>query len=170
MKERNTIAIIGDGAWGTAMALVLHSGGHDVTIWGHDPAYLDEMRRSRRNRLFLPDAPLPEGIGFEPDLRALVGRADLAVSAVPSKFLRPVLSGLAGAVDPGLPVLSLTKGFDGSPDGETFLRPTEVIQEVLGVNRVAALSGPSHAEEIARGLPASVVIASDGLGVARDLQ
>ncbi|MCC8166572.1 MAG: NAD(P)-dependent glycerol-3-phosphate dehydrogenase [Planctomycetes bacterium] len=170
MKERNNIAVIGDGAWGTAMALVLESAGHAVTIWGHDPAYLDEMRQSRRNRLFLPDAPLPDGIGFEADLQALLGRSDLVVSAVPSKFLRPVLSGLGGAVDPDTPFLSLTKGFDGSPDGETFLRPTEVIRELLGVRRVAALSGPSHAEEIARGLPASVVIASDELAIARDLQ
>ena len=166
MASQEKVAVIGDGGWGTAMAMVLDSSGREVTIWGHDAAYLDEMRRTRRNRMFLSSIAIPGTIGFEADLEKVLAWADLVVTAIPSKYLRPILSRAAGAFDPEKPVLSLTKGLDAA----NLQRPSEVIRECLGARRVAALSGPSHAEEVANFLPASVVVASDDLETARLLQ
>ncbi len=161
-----TITILGDGAWGTAIGLVLASSGHAPTIWSHDPAYLESMRTTRKNEKFLPGAALPDAMLFEPDLEKAVNRADCLVSALPSKFLRPVLEGAGALKDPEKPVLSLTKGFDAG----RLERASEVLRECLGARHVAALSGPSHAEEVAAGLPASVVIASEELEWARRMQ
>lgn len=166
MQEKEKVAIIGDGAWGTAMAMVLATSGRRSVIWGHDPRYLAEMRESRVNRLFLPGLAIPDVVGFEPDLAKAIGWADMVITAVPSKFLRPVLTGAKGALDPEKPVLSLTKGFDP----ESLQRPSRVVAECLGARHVVALSGPSHAEEVARGLPASVVVAARELETARRIQ
>lgn len=166
MQQKEKVAIIGDGGWGTAMAMVLTSSGRRVSLWSHDPQYLDEMRASRQNRLFLPAITLPAKIGFEPDLAKILDWADMVVTAVPSKFLRPVLRNAKGMLDPEKPVLSLTKGFDP----ESLERPSQVVAECLGARHVVALSGPSHAEEVAKSLPASVVVASDELETARRIQ
>lgn len=165
MSEKEKVAVIGDGSYGTAVALVLHSSGRRTAIWGYDPEYLDVMRRTRENDRYLPGIPLPEGIDFVDDLPEIMRWADLIVTAMPSKFMRPVLSGAHGAGADKL-VLSLTKGLDAV----TLQRPSEVVAECLGTNRVVALSGPSHAEEVARGLPASVVVAAEELEAARQAQ
>lgn len=160
------VAILGDGAWGTAMAMVLLSSGHQVRMWSHDPRCLESMKKNRQNRLFLPGIELPADLEFEPDAEAAVKWAELVVAAVPSKYLRSVLAACGEAFDPEKPILSLTKGFD--PD--TLHRPSQLIAECLGAKHVAALSGPSHAEEVARRLPASVVVASSELALARNIQ
>lgn len=166
MQEHEKIAVIGDGGWGTAMAGVLASSGREVKMWSHDAAYLDEMAASRVNSRFLPSIRLPDSLGFDADLAGIMDWADIVMTAIPSKFLRPVLSQAASSFDREKPVLSLTKGFDPG----SLTRPSEVVRECLGAKRVAALSGPSHAEEVARGLPASVVLASGELELARRLQ
>lgn len=166
MTTIEKIAVLGDGGWGTAMATVLRSSGRAVRVWGHDAGYLDAMRRDRENNLYLPGIRLPDELGFEPDIARAIKWADLVVSAIPSKFLRRVLTAAAGSLDPEKPVLSLTKGIDAG----SLERPSEVISECLGARNVAALSGPSHADEVARGLPASVVVASAELELARRIQ
>ena len=166
MQEKEKIAIIGDGGWGTAMAMVLASSGRKTAVWGYDPRYLEEMRTTRINSRFLPGITIPGGIDFESDMGRVLDWADVVVTAVPSKFLRGVLAEAAGKLDPEKPVLSLTKGFDP----ETLHRPSEVVRECLGARHVVALSGPSHSEEVARGLPASVVVASEELETARRIQ
>ncbi|MCC8190595.1 MAG: NAD(P)-dependent glycerol-3-phosphate dehydrogenase [Planctomycetes bacterium] len=165
MANKETVTVIGDGGWGTAMALLLHAGGHPVSLWGHDPAYLETMRSSRENRLFLPGFTLPADLELVDDLAAAVAGADLLVIAVPSKFLRAVLARTAGSGQ-GKVVISLTKGLDA----ETLERPSEVIRGCLQCDRVVAVSGPSHAEEVARGLPASVVAAAAKVDDARRVQ
>lgn len=168
MKQQQpvNVAILGDGAWGTAIAMVLLSSGHRVQLWGHDSRYLDLMASVRQNRLYLPGIDIPDSLEFVPDAKGAVRWADLVVAAVPSKYLRAVLEPCRGALDPEKPVLSLTKGFDA----DSLMRPSELIVECLGTKHVAALSGPSHAEEVARRLPASVVVASAELGLARKIQ
>jgi glycerol-3-phosphate dehydrogenase (NAD(P)+) len=162
-----TVAVLGDGAWGTAFSLVLlEAGAASIRMWGHDPAYLREMARGRENRLFLPGSRLPEEISFEPDLAACVAGADLAVLAVPTRFLRESLSPAAGALRDGPPLLSLTKGLENG----TCRRPSELAREILGAGRVAVLSGPSHAEEVAKRRPTTVVAASDDPDLARAVQ
>jgi glycerol-3-phosphate dehydrogenase (NAD(P)+) len=128
-------AILGDGAWGTAIALLLAGNPeHRVALWSA--------------------------------LTEAVHRADLLIAAVPTVYLRPTLRPVAGALGANKPVLSLAKGLEN----ETFLRPTEILQELLGVDRVAVLSGPSHAEEVSRGRPTTVVAASTDLDLARWIQ
>lgn len=165
MSLEKNITIIGDGGYGTAVALVLNSAGHKTTIWSYDPQYVDEMRRTHENVKFLPGYALPPTIEFETDLSKAIRQADLIMTAVPSKFLRSVLSQAKGAAA-DRPVVSLTKGFDA----DTLMRPTEVIRDCLGAEKIIALSGPSSAGELAQGLPASVVVAADELETARRVQ
>lgn len=146
------IGIIGDGGWGTAIAKILSEKGLDVAIWGHDARYLDTMRASRENTQFLPGITLPASLSFEADLPAVMER-DLVVNAVPTAFLRTVYqrSGL-----PQTSIVSLTKGIERA----THQRPTEILTELLKPKKLAVLSGPSHAEEVAHNLPATLVAAS----------
>ncbi len=166
IPEPEKIAVIGDGGWGTAIASILAQNRHPVTIWGHDPKYLEEMAKTRVNRLFLPDIPIHAGVSFTPDLNQALAWAEVVLIVIPSKFLRAALTASRPRIDPEKPVVSLTKGLDG---GE-LQRPSQVVQECLGVSHILALSGPSHAEEVARNLPASVVVASDELEWARKVQ
>ena len=151
------VTVIGDGGWGTALARLLATNGHAVCLWGAFPDYVDEMRRRRENVKFLPGIALPESLDLSGDLAEAVADADLLVSAVPTQFARRVLRKLARCYRRGVPVVSVTKGIEN----RTLLRPTQIVADVLG-RRVplAALSGPSHAEEVARGLPTTVAVAS----------
>lgn len=164
--EPKRIAMLGDGAWGTAMSTVLIGAGHSVTMWSHDPEYLRAMERDRENTRFLPGIRLPDALAFEPDMTKTLADADLVTMAIPSKFLRASLSRANVKVTGEKPCLSLTKGMDA----DTLEPPSQVLRECLGATRVAVLSGPSHAEEVAKGLPASLVAASDELSTAREVQ
>ncbi|MBI1853002.1 MAG: NAD(P)-dependent glycerol-3-phosphate dehydrogenase [Planctomycetes bacterium] len=156
------IAVIGDGGWGTALALLLDAKGHRVRIWGAFPEYLSDMRRRRENVKFLKGVALSPSIELIPDPADAVADADLVVSAVPTRFLRNVLVRFEPILDAGVPIVSVTKGIEEG----TLRRPSQIIHEVLGRRPVAVLSGPSHAEEVARGLPASVVVASSDESIA----
>jgi glycerol-3-phosphate dehydrogenase (NAD(P)+) len=161
-----TIAVLGDGAWGTAVALLLaRDPSRRVTLWSAREENGRLLRERRENVRLLPGVPVPPGIHLTTDPADAVAGAELWVVAVPTVYLRPTLARFAAVAEKS-PVLSLTKGFEN----ETFLRPSEVIAEVLGVDRVAVLSGPSHAEEVSRGLPASVVVASADTDLAGAVQ
>lgn len=165
--DRQRVTVIGDGGWGTALALVLAGKGHAVRLWGAFPEYIDEMRFRRENRKFLPGIPLPMSVELCSDLPAAVADADVLVAAVPTVYLRGVLGRLAACYPLRTPIVSVAKGIEN----RTLLRPTQVVADVLG-RRVplVALSGPSHAEEVARGLPATVTAASRNLDRARRIQ
>jgi glycerol-3-phosphate dehydrogenase (NAD(P)+) len=160
------VAVVGDGGWGTALALVLDGNGHRVRVWGAFPDYVAEMRRRRENRKFLAGVRLPRSLELTSDARAAVADADVVVSAVPTKFLRAVMERFAPLLDDGTPVVSVTKGIEQG----TLRRPSQILHETLGRRSVAVLSGPSHAEEVARGLPASVVVASSDAALALEAQ
>ncbi len=152
----STIAVLGDGAWGTAIALLLaRDPARRVTLWSAREENGRLLRERRENVRLLPGVPVPASVVLTTDPSEAVAGAGLWVVAVPTVYLRATLARFV-ALPGRAPVVSLTKGFEN----ETFLRPSEVIAEVLGVERVAVLSGPSHAEEVSRGLPASVVVAS----------
>ena len=148
------------------MALLLYGYGHDVRLWSAFPGYAEELCRRRENVKFLPGIRLPAGLRVTASGREALTGVDLAVVAVPTRYLRRTLRRLRSAVPRDLPVVSGTKGLEG----RTLKRPSEVVVEVLGVKRVAVLSGPSHAEEVARGLPASVVAASRWRRLAQRVQ
>jgi glycerol-3-phosphate dehydrogenase (NAD(P)+) len=149
------IAIIGDGGWGTALGLVLLQRGCRVRLWGPFPDYIEQLRRERENKLYLPGVPLPEALEWTADRDEAVDGAEGIILAVPSKFCRAVYESFAGRLPSSGMVLSVGKGLDAV----TRRRLTEVAEELLGWKPVAALSGPSHAEEVVRGIPTAVVVA-----------
>jgi len=150
-------AVLGAGAMGTLCSLVLsHRPGRRVALWGHQAANVQAISRDRENRRLLPGVPLPESLIVTADIREAVSGADCLVAAIPSAFLRATLTSLAAHIPPDVPVVSVIKGIEAS----TFERPSEIILETLGARPVAVLSGPCHAEEAARGLPATLVAAS----------
>jgi glycerol-3-phosphate dehydrogenase (NAD(P)+) len=152
-----TLTILGDGAWGTAIALLLaRNPEHRVRLWSARAENARILRERRENVRLLPGPRLPDSMELTEDPAQAVRDADLWISAIPTVFLRQALARFQGLCPPEQPVLSLTKGIEI----ETFRRPSEIIQEALGTPRVAALSGPSHAEEVCRGMPTSVVVAA----------
>lgn len=157
---KTALCVLGDGGWGTAMAVLLCRQGHPVRLWGHDPDYLAEMASSRRNPRFLPGVELPAALALEPDADAAMAQAAVLVVAIPTPYLRATLTRLrsAGTVPPAAAVVSLTKGVEQG----TLARPSAILSEILDLpaQRVAVLSGPSHAEEVVRELPAGVVLAA----------
>jgi glycerol-3-phosphate dehydrogenase (NAD(P)+) len=162
-----TLAVLGDGAWGTAIALLLaRTPEHHVRLWSAREESGRLLRETRENKRLLPGVRIPESVELTTDPAEAVRGADLWVSAIPTVYLRATLSRFAGMAHAVQPVVSLTKGIEN----ETFRRPTEVITEVLGTEAVAVLSGPSHAEEVCRGMPTSVVAASEGPNLAQWLQ
>jgi glycerol-3-phosphate dehydrogenase (NAD(P)+) len=162
-----TIAILGDGAWGTAIALLLaRNPEHRVSLWSARAENGRLLQERRENVRFLPGVPIPPAIQLATEIGQAVVGADLWVAAIPTVYLRATLTRIAATVPAGPPVLSLAKGMEIG----TFLRPTEIVSQVLGIEKTAVLSGPSHAEEISRGLPASVVVASHEIELARWIQ
>jgi glycerol-3-phosphate dehydrogenase (NAD(P)+) len=160
------VGVIGDGGWGTAMALVAHQAGCRVTIWGAFPDYVAEQRRTRRNPRFLAGVTIPRPIGYTADLAEAAAGADLLISAVPTPFLRSVAQRLAAAHAGRTPICSLTKGIENV----TLLRPSQILRQTLGRVPIAVLTGPSHAEEVARGIPTTVVVASRNRPLADAIQ
>ncbi|MBN1268812.1 MAG: NAD(P)-dependent glycerol-3-phosphate dehydrogenase [Kiritimatiellae bacterium] len=160
------VAILGDGGWGTALALVLHQNGHGVRVWGPFPDYIAEIKRTRENRKFLPGVRLPAELLWTSEREEAIAGADAVVLAVPSRFFKSVVTSFAGILPKGALVVSVAKGLDQ----ETHKRMSETAEAALGRGPVAALSGPSHAEEVARGVPTAVVIACADHGVAEQLQ
>ena len=159
--------ILGDGAWGTTIALLLaRRRDHEVILWSARPEYGQHLRAKRENTAFLPGIPIPEAVHLTSDIREALARPDLLISAVPTIYLRQSLMRLADDIGSDVPVLSLSKGIEN----ETFQRPSEIIRQILGTKRIAVLSGPSHAEEVSRGLPATVVVACHDLDLSRGIQ
>jgi glycerol-3-phosphate dehydrogenase (NAD(P)+) len=144
------IQVVGGGSWGLALARLLALDGQAVRLWCREEDRPDELRRTRRSPFFLPDMALPDTVAVAADVDA---DADMAVLAVPSHAMRTVAA--AFPFSPDTIRVSVAKGIEN----DTLLRMDEVIREVSGECPFIALSGPSHAEEVARDLPASVVVA-----------
>ena len=160
------VTVIGDGAWGTTLASHLSGKGFQTTLWSAFPEYAAVMRRSRANTKFLPGIHIPEAVNIVSKDSGRLGEADLLVSAVPAQFLRAALTAVKSQLANVPDVVSVTKGIEN----ETLMPPTQIIRQVLRAQRVAVLSGPSHAEEVARGLPSTVVAASENQGLETEVQ
>jgi len=156
------VTVLGAGAWGTALARLLHQCGAQTAHWAHDPAHVEEIRRTRRNERFLPGIDIPREIALEKELKAGLD-AECIVVAVPSKAFREVTSVLEDF--PGI-VVSVTKGIEY----DTGLTMCGVLADNAPRARHAALSGPSFAIEVARGIPTAIVAASKDLAAAAEVQ
>jgi glycerol-3-phosphate dehydrogenase (NAD(P)+) len=149
--------VLSDGGWGTALAMVLCDNRHEVTLWGPFPDYLDEMRRTRRNDKFLKGVELPAALTLESDLAKACAGASIVVLAAPSQYVRKLLESLKAIPRPrDLIYLNVAKGIETV----NCKRVSELVAEILGDVRYAILSGPSHAEEVARRIPTAVMTAS----------
>ena len=161
------MAVLGNGGFGTAMALAMQRRGHAVSLWGHDPVYTAQIAATRQNPRYLDGFPLPDAIRITHHAAEVLARADVVLLAVPTQHVRAVLTAVAAHVPAAVPVVSLAKGLEQ----RSGRRPSEIVAEVLGGGeRVFVLSGPSHAEEIARDLPTTVVLAGQDDGRLRRLQ
>jgi glycerol-3-phosphate dehydrogenase (NAD(P)+) len=157
------IAIVGGGAWGTALAVSLGRRGVPVRLWMYEDDLVRRMIVRHDNPVYLPGVEIPETVAPTHDLATAVAGATLVVSAVPTPFARA----LAREIAPGVPVVVATKGIEE----DTLLLPTEVAASCLAPHTpIAAISGPSFADEVARGVPTAIVVASVDAALARRVQ
>lgn len=163
MSDR--IAVIGAGAWGTTLAVILGNAGHPVTLWSHSAPVREELASGRENHRYLPGVTLPTAVDVAADASDLGGPQRLVIFAVPSAHLREVARLMAPVLADGIPVLSAVKGIEA----ESHLRMSEVIAQELPGRPVAVLSGPNLAREIAAGKPASSVVASADARLAAEI-
>jgi len=164
-----TIAIIGGGSWGTALAIVLAPRFERVRLWAHETDLVDRMVQTRVNDIFLPGFQLPENVEPVSDLSAALKDAGIVVGVMPSRFARPIYSAMLPHLDPAMRFVSATKGLESG----TLLRMSEVARDVIATKftpRIAVLSGPTFAKEVARGEPAAVVVASEDAELAASIQ
>lgn len=161
------IAVIGGGAWGTALAIVLARGNrHSVTLWAYEAEVCESIRKTKTNDLFLPGFVLPDGIQVTNSLPDALQGAPIVLTVIPSHHARRLFGQMRASLSSKVTLVSATKGIEN----ETNKRMTEIAAEVTGVSRIAALSGPSFAKEVARGDPTAVTVASTNAEVAAYIQ
>jgi len=168
-KKVQNISIIGDGGWGTTLAVHLAKNNHPVKLWGPFPGYIRQVKKSRYNKKFLPGIRLASSITLTEDLTEAIGAGDLIVFAIPSKYavriLKKIKKTKIGLSDKIL--LSVTKGIDT----EQLLRMSEIIRRELGGHlHIAVLSGPTIAMEVANSIPSTAVVAAHNLKTAKKIQ
>lgn len=159
------VSVIGAGAWGTALSILLAEKGHRVTLWAYEEDLVPEMREFRENKRFLPGFPLPGNIEITAEAGEIKG-SEICFFVIPTQFLRTVARKFAGAVAPSAIIVSASKGIE-----ERSLKlPLEILSEELKNNKFCVLSGPNLSREIAKGLPAASVAASKEKGTAKAVQ
>jgi glycerol-3-phosphate dehydrogenase (NAD(P)+) len=152
-----TIAVLGAGSWGTALALQLARNDLQVNLWGHDPAHIDRLSAERENVEYLPGFPLPDNIHPQKSLRAAIAGCRFLLIAIPSKGFRTLLQNLRPLIGDDVVVFWASKGFEI----DTGLLLHEVVDEELPGHRYGIVSGPTFATEVARGLPAAIACAGN---------
>ncbi|MCI4678519.1 NAD(P)-dependent glycerol-3-phosphate dehydrogenase [Rhodoblastus acidophilus] len=164
MSKTTTLAVLGAGAWGTALANMAASRRGKVWLWAHDPAHVEAMRQSRRNDRRLPGVDLARHVEPVADI-ACAGEADHVLAVVPAQNFRATAEALRGHLQPGSAVVNCAKGIER----QTGLYMHEVLADVLPGQPAAALSGPSFAVDLARGLPTAVTLAAGRIELAEEL-
>lgn len=159
------LSVIGAGSWGTALAQLLAANGNDVVLWNRDPELLRAIQKDRQNKKYLPGVTLPTAVRVEENLAEVVAERDGLIIAVPSHAVRGVIAQMA-AVSENAVIISVAKGIEN----DTLLRVSEILMEKFDADKIAVLSGPSHAEEVSRGVPTLVVSASKNSATAKWVQ
>lgn len=164
------IAVIGGGAWGTGLSLVLARRNHHVRLWAREPEVVRSIAEKRENHPFLPGHKLPEQILASHDFGEILNGAEMLVWVTPSEHCRATLRSTSPLLQPGVPIISATKGIEN----HSLMRMTEVIADELGKHgksaELAAISGPSFAQEVARGDPTAISVASKDADLASRVQ
>jgi glycerol-3-phosphate dehydrogenase (NAD(P)+) len=164
-QRTEPMTVIGAGSWGTALAILLAREGHPTQLWGRDRAQLDDMRRTRRNQRYLPEAVFPDSLEIAVDLPQALRVSGDALIAVPSHAFRETLQHIRPHLAARSRIAWATKGFEIA----TGLLPHQVVKEVLGQTPGAVLSGPTFAKEVGAGLPTAMTIASRDEEFAKQL-
>lgn len=160
------IGVLGAGSWGTALAVLLHENGHEVTLWSIDKrevAMIDEKREQVEK---LPGVRIPDRIAVTNDVESSVAGKDILVMAVPSIFIRSTSKMIAPYVKEGQLIVNVAKGIEE----ETLMNMTDIIEDEIKQARVGVLSGPSHAEEVGRRIPTTVVAGAHDKKTAEEIQ
>jgi len=163
------IAVLGAGSWGTTLAILLADNSHAVTLWSYRGADAEAMRSTRENPSFLPGIRIPDSVQVTGDLHAAVAGNEMIVGAVPSQFLRSVVEQVKGSLSRDVIVVNVAKGVENG----TLMTMSEMLRDALPelpASHIATLSGPSHAEEVSKRIPTTVVVASADLNTARLVQ
>ncbi len=164
------IGVVGAGSWGTALADLLARIGHRVTLWAYESDLVERMRKNRENDLYLPDISLHEGLSFTDSLATVATGRELVLLVPPSQLMRRVFQQLLPHLGDDVILVSASKGIENG----TLMTMSQVLEEELGRARrrarLAFLSGPSFAREVAKGLPTAVVAASREVAVAESVQ
>jgi glycerol-3-phosphate dehydrogenase (NAD(P)+) len=165
MAETSTLAVLGAGSWGTALAALAARNGTPTRLWGRDPQALAGMAASRRNQRYLPGLELPASLAYESDLATALRGAGVVLIVVPSHAFASILDEIAPLLDPGAAIAWATKGFE--PGTGRFLH--ELVAEKLPGRPAAVITGPSFAKEVAAGMPSAVTVHSEDAAFARQL-
>ena len=160
------IGILGAGSWGTALAILLHDNGHDVTVWSIHEKEVEMLNTTRRHESKLPGIEIPEGILFTTDMKETMSDKDVCVLAVPSPFIRSTCQKMKAYVRAGQIIVNVAKGIEES----TLYTLTDIIEEEMPYADACVLSGPSHAEEVSRRLPTTCVVSARTRNTAEYLQ
>lgn len=160
------VGVMGAGSWGTALALLLHSNGHQVTVWSINEEEVEMLSKEREHKSKLPGVKIPEDMVFTSDMETAIKEKDFLVLAVPSAFTRGTAHNMKPFVKEGQIIVDVAKGIEE----DTLMTLSQQIEEEIPQANVAVLSGPSHAEEVGRGLPTAVVIGAKTEETARYLQ
>lgn len=160
------ISVLGAGSWGTALALLLHNNGHDVTLWSALKDEVDMLREKREHTSKLPGVKLPAEMEITTDLEGCLKDPDVAVLAVPSPFTRSTSKQMAPFVRDGQIIVNVAKGVEE----KTLMTLSEIIEQEVPNADVCVLSGPSHAEEVGKGLPTTCVVSARTRKTAEYLQ
>lgn len=160
------IVVLGSGGWGTALAIMLAENGHDVTMWSFMENEYKTLSTDRENKVFLPGVKMPDALKLTCDMSEISG-ADIVVMATPSFAVSQTAAKISEFLSPGTVIVNVSKGIDS----ETGKRMSEIIGEAIGYsNDIVALSGPSHAEEVGRGVPTAIIAASVSKEAAEKVQ
>lgn len=160
------IGILGAGSWGTALYLLLRDNGHQVRLWSWQAAHVAEVLAEKENKQFLPGVPLPADVEISSEMAVSLQEAEIVVFAVPSHVVRSVARQAAPFIPAGAIIVNVAKGFEK----DTLLRLSQVLTEELPGHAITVLSGPSHAEEVAKKLPTTVAVASEHGEAAKEIQ
>ncbi len=160
------VAVIGSGSWGTALAVMLQKHGHDVVIWSRRQDAVEQMQKERENKEYLPGIILPKGLKFTAERENAVKDAEIIILSVPSKAVRQTAMDFALHFKPNQVLVNVAKGLEEN----SLKRLSQVIQECVPQCQVCVLSGPSHAEEVAREIPTTCLIASENAETAKMVQ
>lgn len=159
------IGVIGAGSWGTALAILLNENGNDVTLWTHRESEAEKIRETGRTAK-LPEVVVPEEISVTSDIRTAAADKEILIMVVPSACVRETSEKMSAFVDAGTVIVSASKGIEES----SLKTMTDIIEELIPQAETAVLSGPSHAEEVAKGLPTTCVVGAKKEETARRLQ